>query len=106
MSKQDRAAKAIDFAAKRGYGPEQIATLLNELELLAPAPPEPSRGMTPRGAVWYLNTPIGDIRSMDEDIVAFGHDHKHQSFRLVLTKAEAKTLSLSLLAAANYQEET
>lgn len=36
MSKQDRAAKAIKFAAARGYTPEQIATLLNELNLLAP----------------------------------------------------------------------
>lgn len=35
MSKQDRAAKAIKFGAARGYNPEQIATLLNELNLLA-----------------------------------------------------------------------
>jgi len=36
MSKQDRAAKAIKFEAARGYSPEQIATLLNELNLLVP----------------------------------------------------------------------
>ena len=36
MSKQDRAAKAIKFGAARGYSPEQIATLLNELNLLVP----------------------------------------------------------------------
>lgn len=35
MSKQNQAAKAIKFAAARGYTPEQIATLLNELNLLA-----------------------------------------------------------------------
>ena len=40
MSKQDRAAKAIKFAAARGYRPEQIATLLNELNLLAPGLPK------------------------------------------------------------------
>lgn len=68
MSKQDRAAKAIKFAAARGYTPEQIATLLNELNLLAEDLPEPSRGMTaPRGKVWYLDGPIGDIRSSGED---------------------------------------
>ena len=105
MSKQSSAAKVIKFAAARGYTPTQIATLLNELNLLAPDLPEPSRGMTPRGAVWYLNTPIGDIRRAGEDIVVFGHDHKHQSFRLVLTKAETETIALALLAAANHVEE-
>lgn len=34
MSKQDRAAKAIKFAAARGYNPEQIATLLTNLTYL------------------------------------------------------------------------
>ena len=41
MSKQSRAAKAIKFGAARGYTPEQTATLLNELNLLAPDLPEP-----------------------------------------------------------------
>lgn len=36
MTNQDQAAKAIKFGAARGYTPEQIATLLNELNLLAP----------------------------------------------------------------------
>lgn len=35
MSKQDQAAKVIKFGAARGYTPEQTATLLNELNLLA-----------------------------------------------------------------------
>lgn len=106
MSKQDQAAKAIKFATARGYGPEQIATLLNELNLLAEDLPEPSRGMTaPRGKVWYLDGPIGDIRCTGEDIVAFGHDYQHQTFRLVLNKAEAETIAHALLAAAQYAEE-
>ncbi|MFS0295222.1 hypothetical protein ACL1CZ_13805 [Corynebacterium striatum] len=41
MTSQDQAAKAIKFGAARGYTPEQIATLLNELNLLAPGLPEP-----------------------------------------------------------------
>lgn len=106
MSKQDQAAKAIKFAAARGYTPEQIATLLNELNLLAPDLPKPSREMTaPRGKVWYLDGPIGDIRSSGEDIVISGHDYRHQSFRLVLTEAETETIARTLLAAANYSEE-
>lgn len=106
MSKQDRAAKAIKFGVARGYTPEQIATLLNELNLLAEDLPEPSRGMTaPRGKVWYLDGPIGDIRSSGEDIVISGHDYRHQPIRQVLTRAEAETIAHALLAAANYQEE-
>lgn len=106
MSKQDQAAKAIKFASARGYTPEQIATLLNELNLLAEDLPEPSRGVTaPRGKVWYLDGPIGDIRCTGEDIVVFGHDCRHQSFRLVLTEAESETIAHTLLAAAQYAEE-
>ena len=106
MSKQDRAAKAIKFGIARGYTPEQVATLLNELNLLAEDLPEPSRGMTaPRGKVWYLDGPIGDIRSSGEDIVISGHDYRHQPIRQVLTRAEAETIAHALLAAANYQEE-
>lgn len=41
MSKQSSAAKAIKHATTRGYTSEQIATLLNELNLLAPDLPEP-----------------------------------------------------------------
>ena len=105
MSNQDQAAKAIKFAAARGYTPEQIATLLNELNLLAPDLPKPSRGMTaPHGKVWYLDGPIGDIRCTGEDIVIFGHDYRHQSFRQVLTKAEAETIARTLLAAAQHTE--
>lgn len=41
MTNQDQAAKAIKFAAARGYTAAQIARLLNELNLLAPDLPEP-----------------------------------------------------------------
>ena len=105
MSKQDQAAKVIKFGSARGYSPEQTATLLNELNLLATDLPKPSRGMTaPHGKVWYLDGPIGDIRSTGEDIIVFGHDYRHQSFRLVLTKTEAETSAHALLAAAQHQE--
>lgn len=36
MTSQDRAVKAIEHAAKRGYTPEQTARLLEVFELLAP----------------------------------------------------------------------
>ena len=84
----------------------RIAQMLRKENLLAPDLPEPSRGMTsPRGKVWYLAGPIGDIRSSGEDIVLFGIDCRHRPFRLVLSKAEAETIAHTLLAATNYQEE-
>ena len=42
---------------------------------------------------------------MREHIVIFGHDYNEQSFRLVLNEAEADTIALALLAAANHAEE-
>lgn len=105
MTNQDQAARVIEYGATRDLLPIQIATLLNELNLLAPDLPEPSRGMDISGAVWYLDGPIGDIRRMREHIVIFGHDYNEQSFRLVLNEAEADTIARTLLAAARYQEE-
>lgn len=68
--------------------------------------PEPSRDMmAPRGAVWYLDGPIGDIRCTGDTIVAYGMDFRRQSFRLVMSKEETETLALTLLAAANHAEE-
>lgn len=105
MSKQDRAARVIDYGATGDLLPIQIAMLLSMFNLLAPDLPKPSRGMmAPRGAVWYLDGPIGDIRSTDEGIAIFGHDYLHQPIRQVLTKAEAETIAHTLLAAANYRE--
>jgi hypothetical protein len=114
MSKQDRAAQTIYHLVRNHLDIEnglskivstRIAQMLRKENLLAPDLPEPSRGMTPRGAVWYLPGPIGDIRRTGEYIVIFGHDYRHQSFRLVLTEAETETIARTLLAAANYSEE-
>lgn len=85
--------------------PHDAVEALAKAGLIMPDLPEPSRGMTaPHGKVWYLPGPIGDIRRMREHIVVFGQDYRHQSFRLVLTKAEAKNIAYTLLA-ANYAKE-
>lgn len=104
MSKQDRAAKAIKFAAARGYTPEQIATLLNELNLLAPDTPQPffERG---RGPNWEI--PINDqgggvatVRTLAGDVFIERHGHG-----FITSPAEAKQLAAAILASAQYQEE-
>ena len=115
MNNQRQAAQEVYYILKNSLGLEnelskkvasRIAQTLNQAGLITPDRPEPSRGMTaPHGAVWYLDGPIGDIRSTGEDIVIFGHDYRHQPFRQVLTKAETETIGLALLAAANHAEE-
>lgn len=45
MTNFDRAVKAIEHAAKRGYTPEQTARLLNAFELLADDLPAPTYDM-------------------------------------------------------------
>lgn len=103
MSTRQRAARVIrDHGFDPCREPECIAQDLADAGLLAPDLPEPSRGMFPRGAVWYLAGPIGDIRRTGDHIVIFGHDHR--PFRLVLTEAETETIAHALLAAANYDE--
>lgn len=102
MSNRKRAAEIID---KHSYEPECIASYLADAGLLAPDLPEPSRGMFPRGAVWYLTGQIGDIRRTEEGIVAFGRDCHSQPFRLVLTEAEAEAIAHAFLAATNYSED-
>lgn len=111
MSNVDRAAKVIDQWTQEGYelnsavgSPHAIAERLAKAGLLAPDLPEADWGTT-RGATWYLPYHIGDIRRMGEHIVAFGHDYREQSFRLVLTEAETETIAHTLLAAAHYREE-
>lgn len=115
MNNQDQAAQVIRTWQQRhkyamDYNPDwaaqNLAHDLHQAGLLAIDLPKPSRGMTtPRGKVWYLAGPIGDIRSSGEDIVLFGFDCRHQPFRLVLTEAETETIAHTLLAAANYSEE-
>ena len=66
--------------------------------------PVPDRHMIPRGAVWYLNTPIGDIRRMGDDIVVFGHDYSNRPLRLVLDEDQAEAIALVLFAAVWYSD--
>lgn len=103
MSKQDRASKAIKFGAARGYTPEQIATLLNELNLLTPDTPQPffERGHGPN---WEI--PINDqdggvatVRALDGDVFIERHGHGFST-----NPEEARQLAGTILAAANYQE--
>lgn len=115
MNNQRQAAQEVYYILKNSLGLEnelskkvatRIAQTLNQAGLITPDRPEPSRGMTsPNGKVWYLDGPIGDIRRTGEDIVVFGHDYRHQSLRLILTKAETENIALALLAAAQYAEE-
>lgn len=106
MSKQDRAAKAIKFAAARGYTPEQTATLLNELNLLAPDLPEPSYIVTEcdeRSLVWEPCGPEYVVTLYKEPITGryiIGVDDSPYALR----PQEARELGLALLAAASYTE--
>lgn len=118
MSKQDQAAKAIKFAAARGYTPEQIATLLNELNLLAPDLPTPTK-VDDREYCWSkthsrlaydyqtgtekkIKVPGGVTAFQDENAeVWLDVDYGIHS----LTPDDARSLGLALLAAANHAEE-
>lgn len=112
MTAIDKTAEVIRTWQKRhpnlmdsntDWAAQNLAGDLKQAGLLAIDLPEPSRGMTaPRGKVWYLAGPIGDIRSSGEDIVLFGIDCLHRPFRLVLSKAEAETIAHTLLAAAKH----
>lgn len=106
MSNRERAAQIISDHGKDTIcnEPECLAQDLDDAGLLAPDLPEPSRGMFPRGAAWYLTGQIGDIRRTEEGIVAFGRDCHSQPFRLVLTEAEAEAIAHAFLAATNYAE--
>ena len=98
MSKRDQAAKVIKFGAARGYTHEQIATLLNELNLLAPDLPEPSFVIDEDGEkriCW--NTPDCDIElEPGEMIVTREAQAGH-------TIEDARQIGLALIAAADYQ---
>lgn len=110
MSNLDKAAQMIRDLSEvdgetLGYAHvHNIAQDLADAGLLAPDLPEPSRGMTPHGAVWYLDGSIGDIRRTGSRIVVFGNDYRRRPFRLVLTEEEMETIARALLAAANYDE--
>lgn len=97
MSKQAQAAKAIKFAAARGYTPEQIATLLNELNLLAPDLPEPSAG-SDGALLWHNET----VWIEDDEVSVYTDLPKSINW---MTPNEARNLAHALLAAAQYAEE-
>lgn len=97
MSKQDQATKAIKFAAARGYIPEQIATLLNELNLLAPDLPEPSAG-SDGALLWHNET----VWIEDDEVSVYTDLPKSINW---MTPNEARNLAHALLAAAQYAEE-
>lgn len=104
MSKQDRAAKAIKFAAARGYTPEQIATLLNELNLLAPDLPEPDeegRFIVGQRAIWGDSSGVLciELRGLG------GHVATDGAAIPIGEAAEAREVAHALLAAANHAEE-
>ena len=71
MSKQDQAAKAIKFGAARGYTAAQIATLLNELNLLAPSLPKPRFFPSTEEYEWYIKD--GYV-SLEDGIIHAIHD--------------------------------
>ncbi|MDK8669005.1 hypothetical protein QP902_10010 [Corynebacterium marquesiae] len=95
MSKQDRAAKAIKFGAARGYTPEQIATLLNELNLLAPDAPQPYFEYA-GGPVWEVNNGYSIEKERPGEITVSYHGEPAEP----ITPKEARQL-----AAADYSEE-
>ena len=97
MSKQDRAAKVIKFAVARGYTPEQTATLLNELNLLAPNLPEPSAG-SDGALVWHNET----VWVEDDEVAVYTDLPKSINW---MTTNEARNLAHALLAAAQYAKE-
>ena len=115
MSKQDQAAKAIKFAAARGYTPEQIATLLNELNLLAPDLPTLRHDYDNIEApVRYSRINIGyDSERYDDDSALVGvwaGDVKflfggYNEASAYMSTEQARQFALALLAAAKYQEQ-
>lgn len=102
MSKQDQSAKAIKFAAARGYTPEQTATLLNELNLLAEDLLEPSYVVTVFGKehpVWDATLGFtAEAQSGSSDIKIWCYYEPGES----LTLAQARTIRQALHAAENY----
>ena len=115
MSKQDRAAKAIKFGAARGYTPEQIATLLNELNLLSPDLPEPDHDTRdpkwqseykedygyPAPDVWCMNPWLSvGVFPGENEIRVWDDGESLEPFSI----EEAQKLGYCFLAAAQHAE--
>ena len=112
MSNQDRAAKAIKFGAARGYSPEQIATLLNELDLLAPSLPKPRFFPSAEEYEWYMKD--GYV-SLEDGIIHVIHDEtdddqepaelKPDHFELRFSDTtKARENAYAILAACEYKD--
>ena len=105
MSKQDQAAKVIKFGAARGYTPEQTATLLNELNLLAPDLPEPSYVVTEceeEYPVWEATTRFRVEADPNSNDIYIRNDYGPTE---PLSLAKVRTMRRALHAAETYMEE-
>lgn len=107
MSKQSSAAKAIKFGIKRGYTPDQIATLLDMFNLLAEGLPEPDLPeandpsiFVPDGKGWL---PCG-LTGPSVWTAPGGRIMVQRVEPGDLTPAEARFFALAVLAAAKYAE--
>ena len=100
MTNLDQAEKAIKFGAARGYTPEQIATLLRELELLAEDLPEANDPsiFVPDGKAWLPCGPDGpSVWTAPDSLIMVQRIEPGD-----LTPEEAEALGLALLAAAQH----
>ena len=102
MTNLDQAEKAIKFGAARGYTPEQIATLLNELNLLAEDLPEANDLdiPVPNGKAWL---PCG-LTGPSVWTAPGGRIMVQRVEPGDLTPAEARFFALAVLAAAQYSK--
>ncbi|MGZ0652225.1 hypothetical protein [Corynebacterium striatum] len=108
MTNQDRAAKAIKFGAARGYTPEQIATLLNELNLLAPERmiPHPRPPKDVHQPAWALRDAEDDYsRSWVSALGKRIWITDSHGWGKSMTIDQAHDLVAALLSAINHQEE-
>ena len=100
MTNLGQAEKAIKFGAARGYTPEGIATLLRELDLLAPDLPEANDLdiPVPNGKAWI---PCG-LTGPSVRTAPGGRIMVQRVEPGDLTPAEARFFALAVLAAAQY----
>ena len=92
MSKQDQAAKAIKFGSARGYTPEQIATLLNELNLLATDLPEPRTFPDTGEYEWHMKD--GYV-SLEDGIIHVIHDETDEDWEPAELEADCAEIRIS-----------
>ena len=114
MSKQDQAAKAIKFGSARGYTPEQIATLLNELNLLATDLPGPRTFPDTGEYEWHMKD--GYV-SLEDGIIHVIHDETDEDWEpaelepdcaeiRISDTSKARENAYAILAACDLKETT